>query len=31
MIGNGSAFQNEIGTAFHPASLIVAQSNRKWC
>jgi hypothetical protein len=31
MVDEGSTLQNEISHAFHRASLIVAQSNRKWC
>jgi hypothetical protein len=31
MIDEGSPLENEISPAFHRASLIVAQSNRKWC
>jgi len=31
MIDQGSPRHNEISPAFHPDSLIVAQSNRKWC
>jgi hypothetical protein len=31
MIDEGSTLQNEVSHAFHRASLIVAQSDRKWC
>jgi hypothetical protein len=31
LIDQGSALENEINLAFHRASLIVAQSDRKWC
>ena len=31
MIDEGSTLQNEVSHAFHRGSLIVAQSDRKWC